>query len=268
MSRTYKIKKPIAFGKTPILNSYELFYLRLFTHGFNPKEVSEFLEINQSKVYQIKKSIVTKFDTNNWVKIVAQSLKNKILRQLDYLEPVVKEQALRYTQTIYEGFLIPHDVDRIQTKLRQCILNFYLTTNSKLKHYYFNKNSVDKLTTKELLYLRLSYSNTHTKEVLKQLNLSKTDNLKRLRRNIFKKLDTNNWFNTFKKAIQYNLIDSSNNSGVSLNSELTNSTNNILRLRYLKRLSNPEIKLYVYNELLELFSTVELSKIVCYEERL
>ncbi len=269
MYRTYKIKKPIAFGEMLILNSYELFYLRLFTHGLNPKEISEFLEIEKSKVYQIKKSIAAKFGTNNWVKIVAQSLKSKILQQLDYLEPEVKEQALQYTQIIYECFLIPlDDVNHIQTKLRQCILNFYLTTNSKLKYYYFNKDIAHKLTAKELMYLRLSYSKSKEEDVIKKINLPEEDNLKNLKRSIFRKLETNNWFNTFKKALQYNLIGSSNCLSVSLNTELTNSTNNILRLRHLKRLSNPEKKLSVYNELLELFSSVELSKIVCSEEDL
>lgn len=268
MSRTFKIKKPIAYGKIPILNSFELFYLRLFTHGLNPKEISEFLEIDQSKVYHIKKSIVTKFCTNNWVKIVAQSLKNNMLQKLDYLEPVVKEQALQYTQIIYKDFLIPEDADQQQSKLRQCVLNFYLATNSKLKHNYFKKDETEKLNAKELAYLTFCYADTKKDIIKKELNLHKKDDLKKLRRDIFKKLETNNWFNTFKKAIQYSLIDTSIGSDFSINKELTNSTNNILRLRHLKRLSNPEKKLSIYNELLELFSTIELSKIVCYEEEL
>jgi len=268
MSRTYKIKKPIALDKAPILNSMELFYLRLFTHGLNSKAISEFLEIDQSKAYQIKKSIVRKFNTNNWVMIIAQSFKNKMLQQQDYLEPVVKAQALSYTQTIYKDLFCVNEVDQLQTRLRQCILNFYLTTNSKLKHYYFKKHTADKLTTKELKYLNYSYTDIKTEKILVELSLSNEDDLKRLKRSIFKKLDTNNWFNTFKKAIQYNLIDSLNNSESSLNALLTSSTNNVLRLRSLTRLSNPEKKLSIYNQLLELFSTIELTKIVCYERDL
>lgn len=269
MPKIFHARKSETYSKVPVLNYLELFYLRLHAHGLTNKEISEFLELDQSKVNQIKQSLFVKYRTKKWMKIIKSAFKQELLQKLDYVEPVVKKQALVFTQLIYEEFILPEKLDEAKEMLYERIISFYNNCNDELIDYYQSTDKSEKLNKDEIDFLTLTFLNSNAARLTKKLGLTNDQSeFKKFQHSIFNKLNVNNWFNAFKKAIAFNLIDDTVFSNVSVNAEVFNSVFKILRIKNLNRLENGEKKLSVYNELLELYSTLEISKIICYERGL
>ncbi|GAA3613666.1 hypothetical protein Q4Q39_03395 [Flavivirga amylovorans] len=86
------------------LTSNEAYYLRLLVHNFNDDHISDFLKINEEDLTYIKRRLKFKFKTKNWVTIIEKAFELKILDKQDFVEPVIKEIALRYTSKIVNDF--------------------------------------------------------------------------------------------------------------------------------------------------------------------
>jgi DNA-binding CsgD family transcriptional regulator len=263
MPKAYKLRKNKRKSKTVILGHLELFYLRLYAHGLNTNEIADFLDVDQIKVNQIRYNITAKYNTKNWVKILGKAFKNNVLQQQDFISTVIKQIALQHTQLIYEQYFLPTSSSISNNQLKQNIIAFYYTCEVKLSDEYDKKKNDEKLTSQELRFVKLKYNNLSPEAIYKRLSISHSEEkLRSLKRSVFKKLEANNWYNAFKKAMQLNLLDEPKSHSINLESEVATCCNKIIRINNLKRLLDSEKKLSIYNELLELYTNVEFSKLI------
>ncbi|WP_335973298.1 hypothetical protein [Gaetbulibacter jejuensis] len=267
MPKTFKLRKTKKASKNIILNHLELFYLRLYAHGLNTNEIADFLDVDQIKINQTRHSIVTKYNTKNWVKILAKAFENNVLQQQDFISTIIKQIALQHTQLIYDQYFLPNSVSLTTKELKQKIIAFYYMCELKLNDEYDKKQNDQKLTSQELRFVKLKYRNLSPETISKRLNINHSEEKQRsLKRSVFKKLEANNWYNVFKKAMQLNLLDAPKNHSINLESEVVACCSKIIRIYNLKRLLDSEKKLSIYNELLEFYTNVEFSKLITNEE--
>ncbi|MBB3123365.1 DNA-binding CsgD family transcriptional regulator [Mesoflavibacter sabulilitoris] len=263
MSKTFNLRKTNSVNSNIVLNHLELFYLRLYTHGLNNKEISEFLDLDLSKIYKIRKSISELYNTSDWIKIISSAFEDKVLYKVDYIDQLVKDVALQHTQILFNKYVSPIYLSLTIEELRHRIIEFYYECEIKLTDNYYNEIDYKKLNTKELQYLNLKYENINSKVIFEKLKLRKSEEkLRELKFLVFNKLRVNNWFNAFKIGLKLNLLDVPKNHLENVEKEVINCTNKIIRIRTIKRLSFTEKKLSIYNELLELYTNIEFSKFI------
>ncbi len=111
------------------LTNNETYYLRLLVHNFDDDHISDFLKINKENLTYIKKRLKSKFKTKNWVTIIEKAFELKILDKQDFVDPVIKEIALRYTSKIVNDFKNNPDTYSLEQEL---LLDFDESCNTLL----------------------------------------------------------------------------------------------------------------------------------------
>lgn len=259
MPRTFNIQKTHVRNKI-IINYLEIFYLRLIVHGLSTAEISEFLELDITKVYTLKSRISTKFQTENWTKIITQAFKQGHLNKLDFIEDIIKQEALKQTQVLFDIYIKIDKPTLSFQDLKNAILEFYYQAELQMSNMYDNKDANDKLTVKETAFLKLKYKGVPNSEISKRLNITNKE-LKQIKKDIFKKLSVNNWFNVFKKALQINVLEKSKNHSSNIDLKISDSANRMVRIKKLRRLELNEKKLAIYTEFLELYISIEFNNL-------
>lgn len=240
-----------------LLTSDELFYLRLFVHDFSDDMISEFLEVDRVKVYQLKYSLKSKFKKKNWRDIIVEAFNTNILNKQDFVDDVVRNTALEKTETVLNKFVI-HTYGRSHRKIdfslfiTQAVYDFYSETQSRLRNKYNNICILDI----EVNIIKLKYQGYTDTEIYKYINTSK-HRLNEYYRSIRKKLHVTNWFNAFKICFYLNILMKSDDNFLNKSNEIENCSKNIMRIKALKRIDLKEKKLMVYNELVRLHTSIE-----------
>ncbi|TGV04480.1 hypothetical protein [Flavivirga rizhaonensis] len=86
------------------LTNEETYYLRLLVHNFDDDHILNFLKIDKERLNYIKRRLRFKFETKNWVTIIEKAFELEILNKQDFVDPVIKKIALRYTSKIVNDF--------------------------------------------------------------------------------------------------------------------------------------------------------------------
>jgi len=104
----------------------------------------------------------------------------------------------------------------------------------------------------ELIYL----GNNNYEEISSILNITEKKVIK-MKKNIFRKLQVNNWFNAIRKSFEYNILPKSKYRSLDINLELENTINSIKNMKDYKSKSDSEIKLKIFYKLVKLYSMRE-----------
>lgn len=111
----------------------------------------------------------------------------------------------------------------------------------------------------EKTLLELVYNGTNsTSEIAEILNRTNKKVLATKSR-IFKKLSVNSWFNAIRKSFEYNLLGKKYFKTINIESEIDKATMLITKINLSKENCDHNIKLEIYNELINLFNKYEYS---------
>lgn len=262
MAEVLNTKKTLKIKPIDVLNYLDLFYLRLYAHGIKRQEICGFLEVDGKRLSYMKRYIMFKCRINNWLKIMEYAFNIGVLQKKDYVEQVIKEQAYKYANDIFRNQIGNKKKSISTSNINSKVVEFFYVCNSLLCNEYNKYPNEDKLTSIEKKYLNLKYSHFNVKSNLLQFSKNKEQ---LLRKSIFKKLKSHNWFNVFRKALQYNLIIQSNNSYLSFDNYLRLCVHSIVECHNTKDLSSSEKELLIYESLLDLYSNFEFEKLFSYE---
>lgn len=262
MAEFFKTKTKNRTKSVHNFNHLELFYLRLYAHGVKRNEICDFLEVCGKRLTYMKQNIAVKCKSKNWLKIMAYAFNNGLLNKKDFVEDLVKDQASFYAKDIFINHVSKLNKSINTHALKSKIIEFCSVSESLLSNEYDTFSENNKLTLLEKKYLNLKYQyliNSKGKNYF--MDFSPQDE-QRLRRAIFKKLMGCNWFNVFKKAIQFNLIDQVNSSSLSFDYYLRLCVSDIIESRNIEHLTSTDRELLIYGKLLELYSNLEIEKLV------
>lgn len=241
-----------------VLNHLELFYLRLYTHGFSDNKISVFLEIEKRIVNAIKQQLQKKYNTEIWEVIIKKAFHSGILKKSDFIDQIIKEEALTCAKHIFNDNI---KVSQIKiTTLKLYIKDYYNSCEKRLLKVYKAKPQKDKLTKYELRFINLTFKNTDKDVIAYELNVF-ISSLETIKNTVFAKMQVCNWFNAFKYAYQFGLLDK---DALSANSKIfMDIYARKIKLTFeRKTLGELEKKLMVYNLLLDLYASVEFENLL------
>ena len=264
MAATFEAYSALTNSNNLLLNNFELFYIRLYAHGYTIQEIIDFLELPSTKVYALRANLKKKFKTSNFDKITSQALKIGLIERIDFLDESVKSQALKFTKLLCNKHIKTTTLAPKIKEVKMDVLGFYYACEHNIHLQIENKEIKNQLSKNEKAYIRDRYNDFKRNKVETVNNLSKA-HIEVLNQRIFETLGVTNWFNVYKKALQLNIIQSQNTSNGTIALEVNNTASNIVRLFSLKRLSYNEKKLGVYDELLKLYSNIEFT-ILLYDD--
>lgn len=261
MPKTYNVQKNRTENKLDI-NHLENFYLRLYAHGMNSQEISEFLGIDMRKANRIRSNIYGKFKTKNWIKIIGMAFEHKHLNKLDFVDPNVKLEALAQVQILLDDDT-PQTAERKNryissspAAMREELLRYYLKAKATLLKNYNARPEVDKLTTQEIDLIKLKFNGSSADLVRKKMRLSEPK-FRQLKKEIFRKLDVKNWLNVYRKCLQINILNKSESYFVKTTKSISNCATKIARVQKLETLNPNEKKDSMYTGLLDLYAEIE-----------
>ena len=250
-------KKNDYYQKDIVLHSDELLYLRLYVHGLNNKQISNFLEINSSEAYLIRARLKLKYGANNWLAIICRAFEHNHLKKIDFVDDAVKNQATLRTEIIFNHY-IKRTGNYSNAILKQKILEYYYLCENILRKKPNLKNKVTELEIKFIEGLPYN-SGLSDPEILNKLNFKNPKELSIFKRTIFKKFNTENWVTVYKISLRENLIcGATNYYNKIVDQEVEECTNKIAAIRNL-RLQSYEKKLAIYTELLRFYTNVEFN---------
>ncbi|MFI1770605.1 hypothetical protein [Thalassobellus citreus] len=227
----------------------ELAYLKLFIHNFNDNKIAIFLDIDRKCVYYIKYSIFERFNTRDWNEIICKAFEMGIVKKEDFFPDVIKRVSLVYTEIIFKEQVLKKT---LKTKLiEKFLLEFYKCCENEL-----NKESLkdlnSELTSEEVDILRHQFIGIYNEE---NIILSDMFFFRNIEKNIFFKLNVNNWFNAFRVAFQLNILDKKQYHFININNDITKVAKKIVCINELK--GNSDKKYMIYYLLNTLYVNIE-----------
>jgi len=249
MSKVFKEIGQIREVEGFFLNHTEIFYLRLYTHGLSDHEIARFLNLTMKDIYNLRYGLRLKCKTKNFVQIIKSAFKADILKNLDYVDSEIKEIAVKYTSDLYLGYI---------KKGNQRLLRSYLKEfmDGIQKHFTEVGFVVNGISEQEKTLINHMYSFENNESILESMGINQ-EKYRSLKRNIFKKLSVNNWFNAYKKLVLSHSKFVNKERTVTFNHYLESCEEKISRLKYVSKLRTAEIELSIYDELLKLYANLE-----------
>ena len=172
-----------------------------------------------------------------------------ILKKEDYIDSIIKEEALIYSEKILKNV---NNETYSKEDYAGILMLFLSSCDCSMA-----KTLKKKYTRVEKKYLTLKFKGITDKDINRVLKLSSEDG-NNLRKCIFSKLKVNDWFNSFKKAFQLKIIKKESYLTISnLETETNKTALNILLINSDKKAAIKEKQLLIYQELLQLYGTIE-----------
>lgn len=243
-------KSDLVYTKIVSLNSDEVYIVRLVLHGLTTNQIIDFLDISIDHYLNYINSIKTKLNCDTWFKSVIKCFDLGILKHEDFIDDLVKANALRYSEKLL-------DINIIQKQSLETItltvVSFLEAANTALFKLNEEKFSID-----EINYLKLKFGGMCNVKISKNFNFSNQQMIG-FQEALFLKLAVNDWYNAFKKAFQLQIIQLDSKGITNQYKEAQNSAAYILAIFYSKSLSEKEKQLMCYNELLKAYALIEFS---------
>ena len=239
------------------LTKKELNFFRLMMHDMTPIEISDFLEVSLERLFYFRRSIMLKLGCKTWHDTILKAFKIKVLKKEDYTPTEVKACAIKYAQLIMSEFFVSKVLKvngfELHKKLEKLIITFYRESESEV---YKTKN--EKFSQKEKMLLQLRYEGSDCSLIEEKLNL-KDSELVDIDYMLLLKLEVESWFNSFKKAFQFRLIDKKKykHQRLIIEVETIECAAKIITMMTFDNLTAKEKELVIYTELVNLYNTIE-----------
>ncbi|GAB5401007.1 MAG: hypothetical protein Aureis2KO_25920 [Aureisphaera sp.] len=238
----------------------ELSYLKLFTYGYGETQFLEYFNLDSQMIDTITKDIQLKFRVKNWSSLIKKGFTAEILSPKDFVEDSIIEIASNFSIRIYDEHFKKHLPNK--KKLNPILYEFMENCSHELEfnraiEQFKSKNM--KLSVKERKLVELMYIGIcEERKVCKILEISRNDML-RMKKNVFRTLGTNSWYNTIRRAFQLNILDKKKYTTLNFEDEIEKKSEEIrqLSLRTKKAENQLELKLHIYHKLIELYNTFE-----------
>jgi DNA-binding CsgD family transcriptional regulator len=237
-------------SRTHTLNKTELYVLRLILHGYSNFEIIDFLEIELDQFFKVEQSIKFKLGCTSWYKVIIKSFQLEVIKQEDFIDEIVKQQALMFSEKITTKV----SAQKVSNKeVKNIIIEFYQHCNTALKQSNKENFSID-----EREYLKLKFKGLSNDSINGKLQLG-NEQIDVVREKVFFKLKVNDWYNNFKKAFQLDILKKEDYLSIDIELEAIDIAVNIISAFLLKNLSEKEKQLMVYDELLRIYTTIEFN---------
>ena len=119
--------------KRLLLKNQEQFYLRLYLLGLEDSGIRKFLNMSLPGLLQVKNQLISKFNTDDINKILSKSISLGLINTNDYINNSVKQEALNYTDLIFEIYFEGVDNDNSEEILRKELSRFLETDENSIK---------------------------------------------------------------------------------------------------------------------------------------
>lgn len=232
------------------LTTKERYFLRLITHGFETSDILSFLSLTNKNYFDYISTVKEKLNCKSWYQVTIKAFELKILDIEDYVDDLVKNQALLELKVI---------INNIDVSL----LNFTTTKQNLLN---FHKNCVNTSNTKKSIkisniekdFLKLKFSGLDNNIIDLKLKLTKGYS-NTIQSNLFKRLNVNNYYNLFKVVFQYDLIENNGLVQKDINLLCKSFSNKIMFIKSSNSLPDRDKEINVYHELLKFYALSELA---------
>ncbi|MFI1770604.1 LuxR C-terminal-related transcriptional regulator [Thalassobellus citreus] len=224
-------------GKRVKLTDRELYFLRLIAHNCSILEISDFLNVKEQTTYKYDLRLQRKLKCKTLTSTIVKCFKLNILNRYDFVNDKVKNIAINYTELIFnrmDELMYNNDINT----LGDFIFEFY---NKSEMFLQLNNNVTFNLLEKKHLELKFK-------------GISFDDTLKE---DLFKKLESNDWFNCIRKTFEYGILDRNNYLSINIKNEALSCALEMIKYQYLDNFTKKEKKLAVYNEIIKFYNTIE-----------
>lgn len=116
-----------------LLKNEEQFYLRLYLLGMRDSEIQKFLKIGLPKLLQVKNQLLSKFNTDDFSEILSKSISSGLINTNDYIINSVKQDALYYTDLIFEIYFEGEETNASDDALNEELLRFLEMHEKRIK---------------------------------------------------------------------------------------------------------------------------------------
>lgn len=230
------------------LNAREVYLIRLILHGFTAIEIKSFLEIELDQYFQTIAVIKLKLGCSSWYQVIIKGFKSHLLNHEDFIDNLVKQQAL---VSCNDFFINRNLYVNNHNKIYQDLLAFQLKCNQLLKQAKKEDFSIV-----EQQYLQLKFNGVANQFICEKIRL-KPCQLDVLQENLFIKLQVNDWYNSFKRAFQFELLTKRDNASPHIDLETEDTVSNISSIFTIRSFNDKEKELMIYHELLKYYSKIE-----------
>lgn len=237
------------------LSHVQRVYLRLVLHNYADKEIAQFLEMSLGKALRIKLSILNKFGTDDLRQVLFETFKQEVLNHSDFMEELVKEEALKFTNKIFlKTIMSSPSPFWPQNSVRKLILDF----NNSCKERFLNEaSSLPRLKSSQIKFLQYYFNGKGETWIMETMKLSHKSYLS-LERQILDFFSVNCMYNAVRKGLQYGIIKDDSNYIVGKQAHILNKAiESISSLRNLNLGSNQLHKLHIFESLLEYYGLSE-----------
>ncbi|MBB3123366.1 hypothetical protein FHS04_000863 [Mesoflavibacter sabulilitoris] len=232
-----------------LLNTKEIYFIRLVLHGYKTYDIVKYLEIEIEQYYKIINSIKLKLNCTSWYKVVIKSFELEIIKLEDFLDNLVKEEALLFEEEIMSKLI----KEKVSNKeIRYLVSDFYNSCTSKLENL-----CTDVFSEEEKFFLRLKFEGNNDESIERKLKLE-PEEVNTYQEKLFIKLQVNDWFNALKKAIQFGVLKIKDELHVDFEIHVYEVSVNMISINSFKNYSYKEKKLSIYLQLLRFYSKLEL----------
>ncbi|MDO5968916.1 LuxR C-terminal-related transcriptional regulator [Flavivirga aquimarina] len=235
------------------LTSKEIYYLRLISHGCQTSEICDFLNVKKKTLYVYTKRVKDKLKCKTNVDTIIKAFKLNILDKYDFVEESIKDQASIYADTVSNRINeLTEDMgnNSINT-LGMAVVEFYETCEMELQaksKVFFNL--------KEKSYLELKFKGLPSSFIIEELKLS-IDEVSALKKSIFQKLKTHEWFNSIKKGFNYGILNRQDYLSLDMYTEALDCASKIMAIKSFTNLTDKEKHLVVYHQLIDFYNVLE-----------
>ena len=237
---------------TTKLEPREVYYLRLLLHGYSSLEVCDFFNVKEGTLNKYKKSMKAKLYCKTDTEAIVEAFSLNILNKYDFVDQLIKDQAIVYTDIIWNRIHEPtEDKNKGIFTLGEIILEFYKKCEIDLRaksNIFFNL--------KEKNYIELKFKGFSNSYIAKELKLLVAD-IKILEKNIFQKLQTYEWFNGIRKVFDCGILNREDCISLNISTEVLDCAVRTLAFQSFPNLTNKEKQLKIYYQLVDFYNTLE-----------
>lgn len=234
------------------LRPNETHYLRLVLHGYKANDIRHFIDVREKVLSLYKKRIAEKLNCKTFGDAIIEAFKINILDKYDYVNSIVKDQALIYAEIVCNRINgLGENMNTSINALAIVILEFYNTCEVQLSI----KNG-KMFSSVEKKYLELCFNGYERNSIINILKLS-PQNLTRLEKAIFKKLDTSEWFNCYKKVFELTILNRKDYITIDPYKEAIESASKMITMHSFSSLSDGEKQLAIYHQLIIYYNLLE-----------
>lgn len=248
MKKSFKEMEEMISDREIALNNQEVYLLRLVIHDYKTFEIIDFLEIQIDHYFHMINSIKSKLKCNTWYQVIIKSFKNGTLKQEDFIDDIVKNEAVLYSELL-ANHLIKSGADL--THIAKLVKEFLVKCDIKLRD-----NNKENFSKSEQDYLDLKFKGKGEESIKKRLKMGSKE-IETIQESVLDKLSSNNWFNAFKKAFHLEIVSKYDKLDLHIDIESTNTASNMISFYSFKNMSMKEKQLAVYHELLRYYTIIE-----------